>query len=59
MDSKEVYVETKGGAINLKHPIENGIVNNWDDMEIIWHHAFFNELKVVPEEHPTLLTESP
>nr|WDY79016.1 actin protein 1 [Gracilariopsis lemaneiformis] len=47
------------GVLIIKYPLEHGIVTNWDDMEKIWHHAFYSELRVDPAEHPVLLTEAP
>lgn len=47
------------GALSIRYPIEHGIVANWDIMEKIWHHVFYNELRVAPEEHPVLLSEPP
>lgn len=51
--------QSRRDILTLRHPVENGFITNWDDMEKIWHHVFYNELQVAPEEHPVLLSERP
>jgi actin-related protein len=60
---KEIYVgddaQSKRGVLSLSCPIQDGIIVNWEDMELIWQHSFENELSVSPGEHTVVLTESP
>jgi len=52
--------QQKRGVLNLKYPIANGIVSDWEDMEKVWHHTFYNELRVTPSEvQGVLVTEAP
>lgn len=59
---KEYYIGKE--AINLYDdlriitPLECGRITDWDSLEKIWHHNFYNDLQINPLEHPILLTES-
>jgi len=59
---EEAYVgevaQAKRGILKVNYPVDHGIVQDWDHMERIWHHTFFNHLRVRPQEHPVLLTEA-
>lgn len=63
LERKDLFIgdeaQSRRGILSLKYPIENGIITDWDDMELIWHHTFFNKLRTSPEQHPILLTEPP
>ncbi|XP_033101181.1 actin-related protein 2 isoform X1 [Anneissia japonica] len=46
--------------LEVKYPMENGIVRNWDDMKHVWDYTFGEEkLNVDPKSCKLLLTEPP
>lgn len=47
------------GLLRMHYPMAHGIVEDWEDMELIWNHIYADELKTLSEEHPVLLTEAP
>lgn len=46
-------------SLDVRYPVENGIVKNWEDMEHLWNYTFFDKLKIDPAGHKILLTEPP
>ncbi|KAL7699261.1 actin-like protein [Lotmaria passim] len=59
MNEQEVGEEAllKQGSLDIHHPFRNGLIEDWGDVEKLWSHLFFNELRVSPETHCFLLTE--
>jgi len=45
--------------LDIKYPLANGIVRNWEDMEHLWNYTFFEKLKINPPECKIMLTEPP
>ena len=48
----------KYGVLKFNYSIEKGVIYNWDDMGKIWGHIFTNELRVAPEEHNVMISET-
>lgn len=48
------------GLVSLSYPIKRGVVQNWQDVELIWQNLFdLPEQQLNSEEHPVLVTEPP
>lgn len=47
--------EAKRKTLNVKSPIKDGIVEDWDSMEKFWNRCIYGYLQCNPEEHYMLL----
>lgn len=45
--------------LELNHPVVNGRIVHWDNMERIWHHVLYKELKAAPEDRAVIIAASP
>lgn len=58
----DIFVGSKAedlrGILKLNYPSRTGVICDWKDMQHIWQYTY-NELAVVPDDHPVLLTEAP
>ena len=42
----------------LRRPIEFATIRDWEGAEQLWYHAYYDALKIAPEEHRVLMTEA-
>jgi len=49
--------QAKRDILALKNPIEQGVITDWDTMEKLLHHTFYNGLRCPPEEAAIVFTE--
>ena len=63
MDQKDCYVgheaKAKRNLLIIDEPVQRGIITDIDAISKIFEHLFNNELRVSPEEHKIIITESP
>jgi actin-related protein len=61
-DNLDTYIgdeaQIRRDVLTLKHPVDKGVVVDWDDMQKVWEYMY-DKLNVVCQDHPVLLTEVP
>lgn len=45
--------------LEIRYPLEHGIIRDWDDMNHVWDYTFSQKLGVDPKQCKVLLTEPP
>jgi actin-related protein 2 len=50
---------TLRSLLQITYPMDNGIIQRWDDMQHVWDYTFSEKLKIDPSGRKILLTEPP
>lgn len=45
--------------LDINHPIHNGVVCNWEDMNLVWDYTFNEKMKIDPKQCKVMFTEPP
>lgn len=48
-----------GHLLEMQRPVSNGVIQNMDDMCLLWDYAFHEKMQVNPKDHLLLLSEIP
>lgn len=60
---KETYVgaaaQSLRGILNISHPIRQGAVQSWDDLETLWSYMLESELNTEAGAQPIIMTQPP
>lgn len=51
------FAKENQGIFDITCPVRNGIISDWDAMEQIWYHMYYEDLLVPPENFNILHTE--
>ena len=47
------------GLCKLSYPIQNGVINKWNDVIQLWQYLYSDVLTLKQKDHPVLITEVP
>ncbi|GIQ83972.1 actin family protein [Kipferlia bialata] len=56
MGAEKLYRPVPDG--DIRHPIQGGVVHDWEALEALWRHVYDRELQVDPSSHPVLVAQS-
>jgi actin-related protein len=51
--------QAMNGMLEIRHPIQRNVPTDWELLQKVWHHSFYNLMRQSPEECPILFAEPP